>query len=1123
MARDQLPFDRAKHRLEWVGEIQPIKYLLHLRRRMKIGLKLGIGFGILILLMLAGYGWGIVAGNKATEEIDRTTNLRAPLALASGQAQANWLKMEADVQAYLALGDENYRITHELVQKEFERNIIQLETILAQSQDLESPEAAELSKTLVEIRYHYEEWDVLTDELFELRDNQLRREPALSILLVDAAPYINTMIVETTTIINTQKQQAPTAENLKLLSAMYDFQSSYYAMIAGLRGYVTTERHGFKFEYQANEDVNTQAWKTIESKKALLIPSQLESLDKIGSAREQFLQQPPRMFAAVEGPYARTDLRLFRVQAVPVSDRMLYLLDKEATFQQELLQSELDTGRKQLAIAQIITVVSAVIVILAGLLLAFAIASDIARPILRLTNTAQQIQAGDLGAQAEVTTEDEIGILGNTFNAMTSKLRETLQSLLDYLEQVKVVMAAAAAVDEDKFDPSSLDELAKREDALGQLARVFEKMALEVRAREQRLRRQLQQLQLDIEEKQIAKGETVAVYIPMDRRQSMARNESLPEYVRGAALFADVSGFTALTESLANELGLQRGAEEIIRHLNRVYTVLVDEVHRYGGSVINFSGDAITCWFDDLDPAGIQRINTSAERAVACALAMQKGMRQFSAITGPDGKVIPLSIKVAVAAGPARRFLVGDPKQHQIDVLAGNTLAILAETEHEARRGEIVIASSCVPELEKKFIVSEWRREETIAVITGLMRDIDPTPWSELPKDAIPESKVQPWLLPAIFEKVRAGKSDLLSELRPAAALFLKFGGLSYDTEVNASTRLDAFIQWVEKVIAQYDGALLQLTVGDKGSYLYIVFGAPIAHNNDATQAVMAALELAAPPASLDDITDIQIGLAYGQMRVGAYGGTSQRTYGAIGDKTNLAARLMQAAAPPSAKMPDGLRASILCNDSIYESTQEQFEFEPLPPILVKGKSQPIAVYRPIRKLREGDVATANLLERTVERALLIDRLSPAEQLTLKVASVIGQIFSLDTLSAVYPEANERDHLSKHLKTLIDLDLIIQRSTEPASYSFKDPLTHETAYTLMLFAQRRQIHRALAELLEQTPSVTAPYAELAYHWQAADDIPKAVHYLEKAGEHARELGDYEAASRFFNESLTLNG
>src|SRR5919109_820480 len=431
------------------------------------------------------------------------------------------------------------------------------------------------------------------------------------------------------------------------------------------------------------------------------------------------------MFEAVEGPNARMDLLLFRKEAVPISSRMLYLLDKEVSLQQELLQAELNSGREQLATAQIITIVSAVIVILAGLLLAFAIANDIANPILRLTDTAQQIQAGDLAAQAEVATEDEIGILGNAFNAMTSKLRDTLQSLLDYLEQVKIVMAAAAAVDEDKFDPASLDELAKREDALGQLARVFEKMALEVRAREQRLKRQLQQLRLDIEEKQMAKAETVAVYIPMDRRQALAHGRSLPEYAYGTALFADVSGFTTLTESLANELGLQRGAEEIIRHLNRVYSMLVNEVHRYGGSVITFSGDAITCWFDDLDLLGNQQPNTSVERAIASALAMQKGMFQFTSIMTPAGTSIALAIKVAVAVGPARRFFVGDPKQHQIDVIAGSTLAILAVTEHETRRGEIVVAANGIPALEEKFIVSEWREGGKFALVTGLMRDIN--------------------------------------------------------------------------------------------------------------------------------------------------------------------------------------------------------------------------------------------------------------------------------------------------------------------------------------------------------------------------------------------------------------
>ena len=91
--------------------------------------------------MLIGYGWAISAGNSATKEINRTTNLRVPLALTSGKAQANWLKMVADVQAYLALGDKTYRVDHHIVpQAEFEANITELETLLAQAQDLESAE-----------------------------------------------------------------------------------------------------------------------------------------------------------------------------------------------------------------------------------------------------------------------------------------------------------------------------------------------------------------------------------------------------------------------------------------------------------------------------------------------------------------------------------------------------------------------------------------------------------------------------------------------------------------------------------------------------------------------------------------------------------------------------------------------------------------------------------------------------------------------------------------------------------------------------------------------------------------------------------------------------------------------
>jgi two-component system cell cycle response regulator len=70
----------------------------------------------------------------------------------------------------------------------------------------------------------------------------------------------------------------------------------------------------------------------------------------------------------------------------------------------------------------------------------------------------------------------------------------------EYLEQVERVITAAAAVEADAFDPATLDAVAARDDALGQLARTFQRMAGEVRAREERLRAQVAELRIEIDE-----------------------------------------------------------------------------------------------------------------------------------------------------------------------------------------------------------------------------------------------------------------------------------------------------------------------------------------------------------------------------------------------------------------------------------------------------------------------------------------------------------------------------------------------------------------------------------------------------------------------------------------------
>ncbi|HMA37868.1 MAG TPA: tetratricopeptide repeat protein [Chloroflexia bacterium] len=420
----------------------------------------------------------------------------------------------------------------------------------------------------------------------------------------------------------------------------------------------------------------------------------------------------------------------------------------------------------------------------------------------------------------------------------------------------------------------------------------------------------------------------LSTYIPMDRRQALAAGAVFSPARDGAVLVADISGFTSLTEALARTLGRQRGAEEMTQQLNRVFTALITQVHSYGGSVVGFAGDAITCWFDGDD----------GRRATACALAMQQAMGPFARVSIPGGSTIGLAMKAAVATGPVRRFVVGDPAVQLLDVLAGATLEALAAAEHLAGPGEVVLTPQAAATLAGLAQVGAWHTDPrwgTHAVVQSLAAVVAPRPWPALPPERWSAAQVRPWLLPAVYERLTAGYEEFLADLRPAVALFLRFGGIDYDADPQAGTQLDAWIRWVQAVLGRYDGVLIQLTIGDKGSYLYAAFGAPVSHADDVTRAVAAAAELRAPPAALAMITPIQIGISAGRMWAGAYGGAASRTYGVLGDETNLAARLMQAAGP----------GQVLVSRTARRRTGHQFQWEPQPPLRVKGKAAPLTVF----------------------------------------------------------------------------------------------------------------------------------------------------------------------------------
>lgn len=466
-----------------------------------------------------------------------------------------------------------------------------------------------------------------------------------------------------------------------------------------------------------------------------------------------------------------------------------------------------------------------------------------------------------------------------------------------------------------------------------------------------------------------------SAYLPIDRQHALASRQPLPELSHGSALFADISGFTQLSEALKLALGARRGSEILADHLNTVYDALIAEVDAYGGSVISFSGDAITCWFDAKQPlqAG-QPPFSPALRAVACALAMQESLCQVQSFEIPGQGQVQLRMKVSVASGQVHRFVVGNPQIQVIDVIAGKVMERMAAAEHLASRDEVVVDSATAELLGTQAVLGDWRTSSGSPERYVLIQSLHIMPprhaWETLSPETLREANIRPYLLPPVYQRLHSDLGEFLTELRPTVALFLRFGGIDYDQDHAAGQKLDSYVRWVQHVVQRYDGTLLHLGIGDKGSYIYISFGSPVVHENDSLRAVSTALELRESPPELSYINSVQIGINQGTMRAGAYGSHNRRTYGVIGDDTNLAARLMQAAAP----------GEILVSEPVRKAAGSAVEWLARNPIQVKGKSEPIEVAVPLNLIQvqiEGSLFTGELIGRQVELKHMLDFLNP--------------------------------------------------------------------------------------------------------------------------------------------------
>jgi hypothetical protein len=196
----------------------------------------------------------------------------------------------------------------------------------------------------------------------------------------------------------------------------------------------------------------------------------------------------------------------------------------------------------------------------------------------------------------------------------------------------------------------------------------------------------------------------------------------------------------------------------------------------------------------------------------------------------------------------------------------------------------------------------------------------------------------------------------------------------------------------VSAAVYRYEGTIAQLL----GDGVLAFFGAPIAHEDDAERAIRAALDI------LDSIRSysnelrakarvenfqMRIGLNTGLVVVGNIGSDLHMEYLAIGDTVNLAARMQSAA----------VANSILISESTHRLAVNLFDFEDKGKITVKGKAEPIQVYRVIGE-RKGAVRargiaglTSPMVGRSREFATLLQIIADVRAGRGSIAAIIGE------------------------------------------------------------------------------------------------------------------------------------
>ena len=396
----------------------------------------------------------------------------------------------------------------------------------------------------------------------------------------------------------------------------------------------------------------------------------------------------------------------------------------------------------------------------------------------------------------------------------------------------------------------------------------------------------------------------------LEQKQSEKRNPPINMPIKTVSLFADISGFTKLSESFSKKG--RKGSEFLAFCLNRYMELLINIIGKNGGDIIKFAGDALlVIWPQE---KGGDEVN-SCRRALQCALQIITKLDKLEMV---KGRV--LSVKVGLGFGECKVLLVGGIFDRFECLVVGESMRQACSSEcHCQGGGEVVVCESVYNLIQQYYDFEEAPPDLEHGENDGLK-------YFKLikAKNTLDKVKIRAdaFLMRKKFSALEIkSKYNELKKFVPAAIamyldieqeiwskesrlLTIMFLNLSIDLKHTKTQdgleHIQKIISKVQRCIYRTQGSLNKFLMDDKGSVLLIAWGLPpLSNHDDSLRAVLTGIniiqELKNYKSEKWGSCGAKIGISTGYCFSGICGNIgNRREYSVLGEIVNLAARYMQ-------------------------------------------------------------------------------------------------------------------------------------------------------------------------------------------------------------------------------------